>query len=264
MGHQARKTEASAFAVERQALILERLRANGSISAAALAGELDLSTETIRRDLISLEQAGSLRRVHGGAVLGSHRGFVPDVRQRGTLMTSEKSAIAEVAASLVPVSALVLVDGGTTARALAEIYPLDRATTVVTPSLHVATALLERPAESVHTLGGEVSPRTWSEGGSSTVRALEAIRADIVFLGCSGFSAERGATTSDQVDGDVKKAMVAAARKTVVMADSSKIGSQHLTAFAGLDQVDILITGHDTDADEIRRITDAGVEVRLA
>lgn len=264
MARKARPAETSAFAVERQALILERLRTNGSISAAALADEFGLSTETIRRDLIGLEKAGSLRRVHGGAVLGTHRGFVPDVRQRGSLMTAEKTAIAELAATLVPVAALVLVDGGTTAQAFAEVYPLDRATTVVTPSLTVATALLERPAGSVHTLGGEVSPRTWSEGGSWTVRALENIHADLVFLGCSGLSATQGATTSDQVDGNVKRAMVAAARRVVVLADSSKIGSQHLTVFAEPGEIDVLITGRRADPQELERIAASGVEVMLA
>lgn len=264
MVRKSRKAEGSAFAIERQALILERLRSNGSIGAAALAEELDLSTETIRRDLITLEQAGSLRRVHGGAVLGSTREFVPDVRQRGSLMTAEKSAMAERAAALVPVAALVLIDGGTSAHALAGVYPLDRATTVVTPSLMVATALLGRPGGSVHTLGGEVSPRTWSEGGTWTVNALRSIRADIVFLGCSGFSSAQGATTSDQVDGEVKRAMVASARRVVVLADSSKIGSQHLTAFADLSQIDVLITGRRADPAELERIEAAGVEVQLA
>ncbi|GAB4064755.1 DeoR/GlpR family DNA-binding transcription regulator [Angustibacter speluncae] len=257
-------TDTGTFSVERRARILDRLRADGSITVAALAAEFDLSTETIRRDLISLERAGSLRRVHGGAVLETHRGLVPDVKQRASLMTSEKALIAEAAAALVPVAALVLLDGGTTAKALAEVYPLDRATTVVTPSLTVATTLLERPSGVVHTLGGEVSPRTWSEGGSWTVRALENIRADIVFLGCSGFSAERGATTSDQVDGQVKRAMVAAARRVVVLADSSKIGSQHLTTCAEVDEIDVLVTGRNADADEIRKVRAAGLTVHLA
>lgn len=264
MARNNRSAEAGAFAVERQALILDRLRANGSVTAAGLAEEFGLSTETIRRDLITLEQAGSLRRVHGGAVLGSQRGFVPDVRQRGSLMTAEKKAIADLAAAIVPVAALVLIDGGTTARALAEVYPLDRATTVVTPSLTVATALLERPSGTVHTLGGEVSPRTWSEGGAWTVRALQNIRADIVFLGCSGFAAGQGATTSDQVDAEVKRAMVAAARRVVVLADSSKIGSQHLATFADLDQIDVLITGRQADTAELELIEKAGVEIHQA
>lgn len=258
------KGRTSAFAVERHATILDRLRANGSIAAAALAEEFGLSTETIRRDLITLERAGSLRRVHGGAVPGSHRGLVPDLRQRGTLMPTEKSAIAELAAALVPAAALVLVDGGSTTQALTEVYPLDRVTTVVTPSLTVATSLLKRPISSVHTLGGEVSPRTWSEGGAWTVRALQSVRADVAFLGCSGFSAARGATTSDQVDGEVKRAMVASARRVVVLADSSKLGSQHLTTFASLEQIDVLITGHRADPHELEEIAAAGVEIQLA
>lgn len=253
----------NAFAVERQALMLDRLRSSGRLEAAALAREFGLSTETIRRDLIALEQAGSLQRVHGGAVLDTPRGAVPDVRQRESLMTAEKRAIAELAADLVPVTALVLIDAGTTTHAFAEVYPLDRSTTVVTPSLNVATTLLERSASSVHTLGGDVSTRTWSEGGSWTVRALESITAEVVFLGCSGFSADQGATTSDGVDGEVKRAMIASAKRRVMLADSSKIGSRHLTAFADLGQIDVLITGRNADERELDRITAAGVEVRI-
>jgi DeoR family fructose operon transcriptional repressor len=253
----------SAFAVERHALMLDRLRAHGRLEAAALAAEFGLSTETIRRDLIALEKAGALQRVHGGAVLESPRGSVPDVRQRESLMTAEKQAIAELAADLVPVAALVLIDAGTTTHAFAEVYPLDRATTVVTPSLNVATTLLERSAASVHTLGGDVSPRTWSEGGSWTVRALEAITAEVVFLGCSGFSADRGATTSDGMDGEVKRAMVASSKRRIMLADSSKIGSRHLTSFAELGQIDVLVTSRRADEQELERIAAAGVEIRV-
>lgn len=244
--------------------MLDRLRADGRLEATELARQFGLSTETIRRDLITLEQAGVLHRVHGGAVLGTSRGAVPDVQQRKSLMTSEKQAIAAIAADLVPVAALVLIDAGTTTHAFAEVYPLDRATSVVTPSLNVATTLLERSAPSVHTLGGDISPHTWSEGGSWTVRALEGITAEVAFLGCSGFSADSGATTSDGVDGEVKRAMVASARRRVVLADSSKIGSHHLTMFAQMSQIDILITGRHADARELERIAALGVDVRTA
>jgi DeoR family fructose operon transcriptional repressor len=266
-GHVARNgsSEGSgAFAIERQAMILARLRADGRIGATSLATEIGTSTETIRRDLIALEQAGSLRRVHGGAVLESTHADVPDVHQRGTLMTAEKEAIAKVAATLVPAAAVVLIDGGTTTQALADAYPHDNATTVVTPSLAVATTLLKRRGTSVHTLGGDVSPRTWSEGGPWTLRALETVRAEVVFLGCSGFSSAHGASTSDQVDDQVKRAMVAAARRVVVLADSSKIGSQHLMTFAEVDRIDVLVTSRRADRDELARIADAGVDVRTA
>ena len=250
-----------AFAVERQALILARLRADGRIAATALATEIGTSTETIRRDLIALEQTGSLRRVHGGAVLKSTHSEVPDVHQRGTLMTGEKAAIAKLAVTLVPAVGVVLIDGGTTTQALADAYPHNHGTTVVTPSLAVATSMLKRSSASVHTLGGDVSPRTWSEGGPWTMRALETLRAEMVFLGCSGFSAVHGASTSDQVDGEVKRAMVAAARRVVLLADSSKIGTQHLATFAEADRIDVLVTGRRADPDELARITDAGVDV---
>ena len=264
MARRARKPASGNFAVERHAVMLDRLRATGRLEATALAAEFGLSTETIRRDLIALEQAGSLQRVHGGAVLESTRSAVPDVQHRQSLMTTEKAAIAALAVALVPAAALILIDGGTTTRAFAEACPLDRATTVVTPSLTVATALLERSAASVHTLGGAVSPRTWSEGGSWTLRALENISAEVVFLGCSGFTAAHGATTSDQVDGEVKRAMIAAARRTVMLADSSKIGSRHLMTFAQSGEIGVLVTGRRADPAELKLIAAAGVEVLTA
>ncbi|GGF18203.1 DeoR family transcriptional regulator [Subtercola lobariae] len=244
--------------------MLDRLRASGRLEVTALAEEFGLSAETIRRDLIVLEQAGSLKRVHGGALLETSRPVVPDVRQRESLMTIEKKAIAEIAAEFVPVGGLVLIDAGTTTKAFAEVYPLERASTVVTPSLNVATTLLEKSAASVHTLGGDVNPRTWSEAGQWTLQALSRITAEVVFLGCSGISLDQGATTSDGADGDVKRAMLGSARRCVMMADSSKIGTRHLISFAELGQIDILITGRSADPHELERIAASGVDVRLA
>jgi DeoR family transcriptional regulator, fructose operon transcriptional repressor len=252
------------FAVERHAQILERLKRDGRLEATALAVEFGISTETIRRDLLSLEREGLLRRVHGGAVTHSEHDSVPDVRQRASLMTSEKATIAQIAAALVPASSVVLMDGGTTTHALAEVYPIDRATTVVTPSLSIATTLLKRSAADVHTLGGDVSPKTWSEGGLWTLRALENINADVLFLGCSGFSAKAGATTSDQVDGEVKRAMISRARRVILLADSTKVGLQHLYSFAQPSDVHLLVTGAGANPDEIQSISDAGVEIQFA
>lgn len=262
MGPTDMDAAAGAFAIERHARILQRLEDDGRVEATALAAEFGLSTETIRRDLIFLEEAGSLRRVHGGAVLGTGGRGAPDIGKRGTLMTAEKAAIAELAATFVPAAAVVLIDGGTTAAALAEAYPTDRATTVITQSLIVASALLRRSTDSVHLLGGDVSPRTWSVGGPWAVEALENVNAEILFLGCSGFSAARGATTSDQIDAEVKRALLARARRVVALADSSKIGKDHLTAFAEPSQIDLLITGRNADESEVARIAKSGVEVR--
>jgi DeoR family fructose operon transcriptional repressor len=95
------------------------------------------------------------------------------------------------------------------------------------------------------------------------VRALEAITAEVVFLGCSGFSADRGATTSDGMDGEVKRAMVASSKRRIMLADSSKIGSRHLTSFAELGQIDVLVTSRRADEQELERIAAAGVEIRV-
>lgn len=257
------ETGAGGFASLRHQHILEKLSVDGRLGASELAAQFGVSTETIRRDLIQLERGGYLQRVHGGAVL-EHRPLVPDVRQREVLMADEKSAIARAALHLVPSGGLVLLDAGTTTRALAALITPEHAVTIVTPSVTIATDLLERSLNSVHLLGGELSQRTWSTTGDWAERSLASLQATTAFLGASGFSASRGLTTSDHADAALKRAMVASARRVIVLADSSKIGTDHITSAASAETVHCLVTTSRADAGETERIRVAGTDVELA
>lgn len=259
---QTTETGAGGFASHRHQHILDKLSTDGRLGATELATHFGVSTETIRRDLIQLERAGLLQRVHGGAVL-EQRPLVPDVRQREILMADEKSAIARSAVGLVPTGGMILLDAGTTTRALAALITPDHAVTIVTPSVLIATDLLERSLTSVHLVGGELNPRTWSTTGEWAERSLASLQAATVFLGASGFSASRGLSTSDHADAALKRAMVATARRVVVLADSSKIGTDHITSVAAAEVIDCLITSSRADADETERIRHAGTDVEL-
>ncbi|MGH3949876.1 MAG: DeoR/GlpR family DNA-binding transcription regulator, partial [Pseudonocardiaceae bacterium] len=132
------------FAEERQQRIAERARAEGRVDVGALAVAFDVTTETIRRDLTTLERHGVLRKVHGGAIPVERLGFEPGLATRDAVMTSEKERIAKAALAELPAEGAVLLDAGTTTARMAEVLPNDRELTVVTNALPIASTLAGR------------------------------------------------------------------------------------------------------------------------
>ena len=133
------------YAEERQRHIAVAARAAGRVGVAELSVELEVTTETIRRDLSVLERHGILRRVHGGAIPVERLGFEPALPTRNTAMTTEKDRIAKAALAELPDEGAILLDAGTTTARLAELLPPDRPLTVLTNSLPIALALVARP-----------------------------------------------------------------------------------------------------------------------
>lgn len=250
------------YAEERQSLIVARAREDGRVEVARLADELAVTPETIRRDLTALERRGLLRRVHGGAVaLERLAGGEAPLAARDQVMTTEKERIAKLALAEVPDGGSILLDAGTTTRRLADVLPGDRELTVVTGALDIAVALARRPNLTVLVLGGRVRPRTLA---AVDVWALDALRdtfVDVAFLGTNGISVERGLTTPDPTEAAVKRAMVASARRTVVLADHTKVGSDHLVRFADLGAVDTFVTDDGLDAELAAELDASGMRV---
>jgi DeoR family fructose operon transcriptional repressor len=249
------------YAPERHQQILTRARSEGRVEVASLAVELDVTAETIRRDLTALERHGLVRRVHGGAIPVERLGFEPALADRERVLAGEKERIAKAALDEVPQSGAIILDAGTTTVRLAELLPMDRELTVVTHSLPVATLLAARPSITLHLVGGTVRGRTYAAVGSWALRDLAEIQADVAFIGTNGLSVERGLTTPDLAEAAVKRALVAAARRTVVLADHTKIGRVDFATIVGLDQVDMVITDAAADAELIGEIEAAGPTV---
>ena len=113
-------------------------------------------------------------------------------------------------------------------------------------------------------LGGRVRGVTQTAVGESTVRALEPLRLDVAFLGANGVTATHGCTTPDEAEASVKRAMLRAAQRVVVLADSSKLGREHLVRFASAGEVDVLVTDSDADPDAVSALQDAGIDVVVA
>lgn len=254
------------YAEERQQAIAGLVTQRGRVAVTAVAERFGVTTETVRRDLAALERAGMLRRVHGGAVpTGALTVVEPGLGERRGTRTEQKRRIAAAALDLVPsLDGSLILDGGSSTAALAEVLPADRRLLVVTNSVPISARLSGAPGIALHVLGGRVRGITQSAVGESTVRALQDLRVDVVFLGANGVSGVHGFSTPDESEAASKRAMAGAAQRVVVLADSSKLGREHLVRFAATEDVDVLVTDDEADPDVVAEIESHGIEVLTA
>jgi len=255
------RTRGIVYATERQQEILTWARRDGRVDVKGLADALDVTQETVRRDLTALERRGLLRRVHGGAIPVERLGFEPAVADREGRMAGQKERIAKAALDELPDGGSIILDAGTTTIRLAEMLPTDRELTVVTHGLPVAMLLATRGNITLHLLGGTVRGRTLAAVGPWAERAMADVYADVAFLGTNGITAERGLTTPDLAEAGVKRALVAAARRTVVLTDHTKFGRADFAQVAPLSAVDTVITDSELEPDLAEEIEAAGPRV---
>jgi DeoR family fructose operon transcriptional repressor len=248
------------YAAERKQAIMTQLRIAGRVDAADVAAQLNVTKETVRKDLIGLERQGLLRRVHGGAVPVGQLSFEPAVATR-TYYTEEKTRIAAAALAHLPAAGAVLIDAGSTTARLAEMFPTDRELTVYTNTLPIALTLIDRPLLTVVTLGGRVRPLTLAEVDDWAARALAEINVDVAFLGANAISVERGLTTPDPAEAAIKRLMLTSARRRILLADHSKIGGVSLCKHADLSDIDLLITDTGLPDGDLEALQGAGLEV---
>lgn len=247
----------------RRELILTRLRTEGRATASIVASELDVTTETIRKDFVALEQMGLLRRVHGGAVPVGQLSYEPPVAARFEF-GDEKMRIAKAALAHLPAGGSVLMDAGSTTARLADILPSDRPLTVYTNTLSIALTLLDKRMLTVMTLGGRVRPLTVAEVDDWAARSLSEINVDVAFLGANAVSIERGLTTPDPAEAAIKRLMLSSARRCILLADHSKFGQVSTCKHADLSDIDLVITDSGIDAQELMALRAVGVEVEQA
>src|SRR6266496_5219396 len=252
------------YAEERQLWIVERARSVGRVEVAALAEELSVTTETVRRDLTTLERHALLRRVHGGAIPIERLGFEPALAARDSVLTAEKERIARLAIAELPDEGTILLDAGTTTARLADVLPTDRELVVLTNALPIAMSLSVRPNITVLMIGGKVRGRTQAAMDAWALQALADSYVDVAFIGANGITPERGLTTPDTTESAVKRSMIRAARRAVVLADHTKVGQDHLSRFATLDEIDTLITDSGLDAQLAEELRGQGPRVVLA
>ena len=251
------------YAEERQHEIVTLARNLGRVSVTELATRYSVTSETIRRDLDALSTRGLLSRVHGGAVpVDKLRLTEASLHDRQVTSPEQKLAIAERAVALLPERAelTVLLDAGTTTARLCPLLP-PWVSMVVTNSVPIAGELAEREDLNVLLLGGQVRGITQATVGTEAYAALERLRVDVAFIGTNGFSVDHGFSTPDPNEAAIKRAMVATARHVYVLADATKFGAEYLVQFAGLGDVDALIT--DSRLEEASRAAFAQADLHV-
>ncbi len=251
---------------ERQHTIAMLVAQRGRAGVAEVAGQFGVTTETVRRDLAVLERSGVLRRVHGGAVpVGALAPIELGLGERIGRLAEQKRAIAQAALDLLPgAGGSIVLDGGTTTAALAESLPADRQTLVVTNAVPIAARLANTPGVDLHVLGGRVRGLTQCAVGEPATRALADLRVDVAFLGTNGIVPSHGFSTPDEAEASVKRAMVRAGQRVVVLADSTKVNRESLVRFAAPEDVDVLVTDDGADPLALAALEAAGVEVVTA
>jgi DeoR/GlpR family transcriptional regulator of sugar metabolism len=232
---------------ERRHRILERLQVQGRVLASDLVAEFGVSPDTVRRDLRDLDEAGMLRRVHGGAL--PRRGDTDPLPLRARRAPEAKASIARRAAQIVRDGQVVMLDGGTTTLEVARALPERLTATVVTNSLPIALALAEHRSVEVVVVGGSLRARAGVTVGAAAVAALAAVRADVLFLGVCGLHPELGVSVEDAEEREGKRAMIAGAAVVVGLADHDKLGTALPFVVAPLTELTTLVT--DATDDEV-------------
>jgi DeoR/GlpR family transcriptional regulator of sugar metabolism len=243
---------------ERRDLLLARLRSDGKLVAKALATELGLSEDSIRRDLRELAAAGLCEKVYGGAVPASPA--LADYATRRDVEPKSKQGVAKQAATLIGPGSITILDGGTTTLAVARALPRDLECTVVTHSPTVASALLDRPRVEIILIGGRVFKHSAVTCGAAAVEAARAISAEVFLLGVTGVHPIHGLTTGDADEAAMKRALARRAAETYVLASVEKLGA--VSRFEVLPLTDVAgIVTDGLDNDVVNELSARGVNV---
>lgn len=228
------------LAAQRRDLLVSRLARDGRLVAKDLAAELGIAEDSVRRDLRELAAAGLCQRVYGGALPVSPA--VADYATRTAVATDSKQRVAAAAVHLVRPHSTLLLDGGTTALAVARALPPGLQATVVTHSPTVAAALVDHPTVEVYVLGGRLFKHSAVTCGAAAAEAAQGIQADVFLLGVTGVHPQAGLTTGDPDEAAMKRTLAGRAADTYVLASSEKIGAASAFTVLPFTAVTAIIT----------------------
>lgn len=248
---------------DRISAILERLTADRSLGVAELAESFGVSRATLRRDLQVLDEQRLVTRIHGGVLAQEVTREVP-VRFRDAQHKGEKQRIAAEASRRIPNGPIAVgLTGGTTTSEVARTLVERTELTVITNALNIAIDLAICPQVKLVVTGGRSRPQSYELVGPWAEHTIRGLNVGIAIVGTDGISADGGLTTHDEVEAQTNAALISRAKRTIVVADGSKVGRVLLARIAGLDEVDELITDDSADSAALDAIRAAGVDVTI-
>ncbi|MEM9430219.1 MAG: DeoR/GlpR family DNA-binding transcription regulator [Pseudomonadota bacterium] len=250
--------------------ILEVLARDRVVEVAQLAERFGVSTVTIRSDLDALDRRRLLRRIRGGAASVQPARFLRPLEVPSQSFGAEKERIGAMAARMVRDGETIILDAGTTTQAMAMALPEElRDVVVITSSLDIAISLEEQTGVTVMITGGTVkrtgrNPRSRSLIPPFAALLLAQVNADCAYLCCAGIDPERGFTNAHFEEVEIKRAMIAASRRTVMLGDHGKIGHVAGARIAPPNDVSTLVTDNGAAPADVAALRSVGLDVILA
>ncbi|WP_340261982.1 DeoR/GlpR family DNA-binding transcription regulator [Roseobacter sp. HKCCA0882] len=242
--------------------ILDIARREGKVSVEGLAAHFGVTTQTIRRDLSDLADAGKLERVHGGAILPSSVSNIGYEMRRG-LYAEEKARIAAACAAQIPDDISLFLNIGTTTEAVAQNLLHHKNLLVVTNNINVATILAANPNCDIILAGGQLRRSDGGLIGKLTSDAVAQFKFDLAVIGCSAIDAEGDMLDFDIQEVGVSQTIISQSRRVFLVADRSKFTRSAPAKIATLSQIDALFTDHPLDAPLAARCRDWGLATHI-
>ncbi|WP_106767428.1 DeoR/GlpR family DNA-binding transcription regulator [Paenibacillus faecalis] len=244
---------------ERHQFILELLHKEGKLIATELSARLNVSEDTIRRDLRELSALGALHRVHGGALKKGPS--TVKFEEKYKQAPEAKASIAQAALNLVHHDQVLIIDGGTTPLAFAQALPADLKATVITNSPPVAVSLASHANIEVIMLGGNLFKDSLINIGAQTIEELHHIRADLYIMGAYSVHPQIGISIPNREEAFIKRKMVHVSAETVVLAEAHKLGTASTFIVANMDEISYLATEPHVSRDVLAQYEQLGVTV---
>ena len=247
---------------ERQKKIMEYIEANTSAQIHELAEKFHVSEATVRRDLDDLDQQGALKRTHGGAIkVDRSTSYESMYSEKINLMLEEKHRIADHAAALVHPGDTVLIDSGTTTFFIAQALAHHENLTIITNDLYIGYQTPLHPSSTLIVTGGVRRRGRQELVGTITENFIREAHVDIAFIGVDGIDLTGGATNANFAEVGVKRLMLRAAARGVIVADHTKIGRVALARICDLKEASLLITDKGIEPDFMTRMKKLGIHV---
>jgi DeoR/GlpR family transcriptional regulator of sugar metabolism len=243
---------------ERQAFILHNVNLHNRVLSSDLSSNINVSEDTIRRDLQELSENGKLIKVHGGALSKS---FSNSFNSTKVYALESKKRIAQKAASLIKDGMFVLTSGGTTIIELAKALPESLHATFITGSLPAALEYVHHPNIEIILIGDKISKSSQITVGGEAISKIKQIKADICFLGINALHVDYGLTDNDWEVVQVKKAMIESAEKVVALSISEKVNTFQRIKICDIKNMDVLVTELDAASPIMEPYKKAGLEI---
>lgn len=233
------------LAIERRNAILARLSADGKVIVSDLSDEFDVTEETIRRDLEKLENDGLAKRTYGGAVKKETFNTELPYQVRKQTNVEDKQEIALKIAAMIEDGDYLMLDASTTALYVVKNILEKKRITIITNSVEILIELAAKNDWNVLSTGGTLKPGSLSFVGRQAENMLSDFHVDMAIFSCKGIDMDRGVTDSNEKDTEIKKCMLAAAKKKILAVDSTKFDRISFTRVCEMKDIDVVVTNRE-------------------